>query len=370
VEGIKVRHNSIWRPDQNWGRGIRVGTGVTQTEVVNNLVHGGIQVEGGDARIHDNLARRLEGYFVNPATGDLALTAAATGAISRAIALHDIPTDARGWPRKQPPDLGAWESGSVRQAWIESMRTAHTRFRGVPGTFAQIGDSITFSAAYWSPLASAPKHMSPDVNASYRLVKARLKPEALRQKGPAFGNQGSMTIEWARTNIAEWLSTMNPEVAVLMFGSNDVGQSVTVEQYESATREVVKACLANGTVVLLTTAPPQSARLETCLSFAGAIRRVAADLGVPLVDYGQEILARRPFDWDGASPAFKNDPAGVYDVLTLICKDGVHPSNPQAFFNDFSEAGLASNGYGLRNYLTMIAYADVIREVLTAPSRP
>src|SRR6185369_5168625 len=81
VDGIKVRHNSIWRPDRNWGRGIRLGTGVVQTEVVNNLAHGGIQLEGGEANLHHNLARRLDGYFVEPSIGDLSLTAAATAAI-------------------------------------------------------------------------------------------------------------------------------------------------------------------------------------------------------------------------------------------------------------------------------------------------
>jgi hypothetical protein len=49
VQGIKVWHNSIWRPEQNWNRGIRIGTGTAETEVINNLVHGGIQQEGGRA---------------------------------------------------------------------------------------------------------------------------------------------------------------------------------------------------------------------------------------------------------------------------------------------------------------------------------
>ncbi|MCZ7638556.1 MAG: right-handed parallel beta-helix repeat-containing protein [Verrucomicrobia bacterium] len=46
VERVKVLHNSIWRPERNWSRGIRVGTGTTQTTLVNNLVHGEIRFEG------------------------------------------------------------------------------------------------------------------------------------------------------------------------------------------------------------------------------------------------------------------------------------------------------------------------------------
>jgi lysophospholipase L1-like esterase len=363
VEGIKVRHNSVWRPEQNWSRGIRVGAGVVQTEVVNNLAHGGIQIEGGEANIHHNLARRIEGYFVEPSSGDLSLTAAATGAIDQGVILNETPYDVRGWPRKKQPDLGAWEFGANEKEWVEPMRKVHARFRGAPGTFAQFGDSITFSAAFWSPLSGQPKNMTPAVEANLQLVKARLKPECLNQKGPSFGNQGSMTIQWARENISGWLSTLNPEVAVILFGSNDVAQRMSVEEYEKAAREVVSACLSNGTVVLLTTAPPQRPRMQRCLEFAAAIRRLTSDLHVPLVDYEHEILSRRPFDWDGASAEFGNSPGGTYEVPTLVSKDGVHPSNPRAYLNDFSDQALANSGYGLRNFLTMMAYANVIREV-------
>jgi hypothetical protein len=53
-----------------------------------------------------------------------------------------------------------------------------------------------------------------------------------------------------------------------------------------------------------------------------------------------------------------------YDVPTLIARDGVHPSNPQKFADDYSDEGLQSNGFVLRNYVTLLSYADVIRRVL------
>lgn len=369
AEAINVRHNSIWRPEQNWSRGIRLGTGTVQTEVVNNLVHGGIQVDGGEANIHHNLAKRVAGYFVEPAMGDLALTAAATAAIDQAVVLNEAPCDVRGLPRNHEPDLGAWEYDARALEWVAPMRKVHARFTGAPGTLAQFGDSITFSAAFWSPLSIQPKHTSPAVEAAYQLVKKHLKPESLNQKGPSFGNQGSMTIRWARENVSNWLATLNPEAAVILFGSNDVGQ-MAAEEYEKATREVVAACLANGTVVLLTTAPPQRARMQKCMEFAAVIRRIASEAHLPLVDYGNEILRRRPFDWDGASEEFKSAAGGAYEVPTLISKDGVHPSNPRAYLNDFSEEALANNGYGLRNYLTLTAYGDLIREVLDSGAKP
>jgi hypothetical protein len=68
VRGIKIYHNSIWRPERNWSRGIRVGTGTTQTDIANNLVHGEIRLEGGQAELRSNLAAHLDGYFVDPSS--------------------------------------------------------------------------------------------------------------------------------------------------------------------------------------------------------------------------------------------------------------------------------------------------------------
>ena len=95
------------------------------------------------------------------------------------------------------------------------------------------------------------------------------------------------------------------------------------------------------------------------------MRRVARDKKVPLIDYHAEILKRRPKDWDGTLPKFKDVKGSEYEVPTLIARDGVHPSNPRKH-QDYSEESLRCNGYALRSYLTLLAYAEVIGKVLTA----
>ncbi|MBI3821820.1 MAG: SGNH/GDSL hydrolase family protein [Planctomycetes bacterium] len=248
-------------------------------------------------------------------------------------------------------------------AWVEPMKKVHARFKGEKGTFACFGDSITVTMAFWSPLAAAPKNMPDDMAKAHTLVKTYMKPDCWSKwKGPAFGNNGSMTIRWAQDNVETWLKKHNPEVVLIMFGTNDLTQ-FGVDEYDKKTREVVDKCLNNGAVVILSTIPPFSGRFEKSKEFAEAARKIARDKNVPLTDYFGEIVKRRPDDWDGRLPKFKEFAKDVYQVPTLISGDGVHPSNPSKF-RDYSEESLRSNGYALRNYLAVTAYAEVIRAVL------
>ena len=249
------------------------------------------------------------------------------------------------------------------EAWPEAMRRVHVQHTGEPGTLAFFGDSITVSLAFWAPLEHQPMELSPEMAEALAVVKEHQKPACWREwRGPEFGNEGRMTIRWAESNVETWLAKLNPEAAVIMFGTNDLTE-LPWEEYETKTRAVVERCLENGTVVLLTTPPPRHGVAEKSAEFAEAVRRVARELHVPLIDYHAEILKRRPDDWDGASAKFKDIPGGTYDVPTLIARDGVHPSNPQDF-RDYSDRSLSHNGFALRNALTLERYAEVVRQVL------
>lgn len=247
--------------------------------------------------------------------------------------------------------------------WVEPMMMVHARFTGEKGTFAQFGDSITDTMAFWAPLGlGAPKNMDKETEEDYRLVKDYMQARCWREwKGPQWGNLSGMTINWAHKNVDAWLKKMNPEVVAIMFGTNDM-RDLSLKQYRQKLREVIEKCLANGTVVILSTIPPCHGRQEKALQFAEAIRDVGRELKVPVCDFMAEVLKRRPEDWDGTLEKFA-DRKG-YQVLTLISGDGVHPSNPKEFVNDFSEEALRTSGYSLRNYLVLRSYAAVIRKVL------
>ncbi len=272
--------------------------------------------------------------------------------------------------RGLPAALGLILAGSMGAAraeapsWVEPMRKVHARFTGTPGTFAQFGDSITVTMAFWSPLAYADaKTLDPETGRDLRLVKQYLKADCWNKwKGPGYGSEGGMTIRWAYDNVDRWLRKLNPEVVVILFGTNDLGQ-LDVKEYREKTTAVVDRCLKNGSVVILTTLPPRSGQLAKCKQFAEIVRQIGKEKHVPVIDYFAEVLKRRPDDWDGSLPKFKGEGRDEYQVPTLISGDGVHPSNPRKY-PGYSEEALRHNGYALRSYLTLKAYAAVVRDVL------
>jgi lysophospholipase L1-like esterase len=242
--------------------------------------------------------------------------------------------------------------------WQKAMRKVRARFAGRPGTFGQFGDSITETRAFWSPLLHERKNASASFERAFQAAKAHLHPESWSGgKGPENGNQGGQTTKWALDHVEEWLKRLNPEAAVILFGTNDLSQ-IEPTAYRQQLTTLVRKCLDNGTVVLLTTVPPRHGFEKKAEEFAAAAREVARLHSVPLVDYHQEILRRRPDDWDGALDRFSD--YKDYDVPTLISRDGVHPSYPQRFQSDYSEVGLRSSGYTLRNYLTLVQYAELL----------
>jgi hypothetical protein len=154
-----------------------------------------------------------------------------------------------------------------------------------------------------------------------------------------------------------------------MFGTIDLRQ-VGLDEYKQKTREVVRRCLSNGTIVILNTIPPRSGLLKESRMYAEAVAGISREEKVPLVEFFDEVLRRRPDDWDGTLKQFRDAAGDDYQVPTLISRDGVHPSNPRQYVADFSDEALNNNGYGLRNYLVLSAYSQIIEQVLDRPAKP
>ena len=109
-------------------------------------------------------------------------------------------------------------------------------------------------------------------------------------------------IRWAHDNVDAWLKKHNPETALIMFGTNDL-HDLDAPEYAKRLRAVVRKCLDNGTVVILSTIPPRHGYEEKSAAFSAAVREIALELKAPLTDYHAEILRRRPTDKPSAVPS-------------------------------------------------------------------
>ena len=115
----------------------------------------------------------------------------------------------------------------------------------------------------------APECASCDEKA-FAAVTAYQLPECWRDwKGPDYGNQGGQTTQWALKNVDPWLKRLNPEVALILFGTNDL-HSIETEEYERNLKAVVQKCLENGTFVILNTIPPRHGMDKKTADFVGA----------------------------------------------------------------------------------------------------
>ncbi|GAB6164997.1 hypothetical protein JCM19992_09970 [Thermostilla marina] len=241
------------------------------------------------------------------------------------------------------------------------MRAVHARCEGRPGVILQIGDSITDSMAFFAPLEyAATAKLPPEAADALPVLQNYIRKECYRWKGGEYGNASGQTAAWAVQHIDEWLERHKPELAIVMFGTNDVRRG-SVEQHEANLRTLTRRCLDRGVVVILSTIPPMHGHDDAVRLAVERQRKLAEEFHLPLIDFYAHVIHRRPDDWDGTLPQFAA--FDTYEVPTLICKDGVHPSNPQAWRNDYTAEGQRHSGFVLRNYLALLACAEVIRTV-------
>jgi hypothetical protein len=151
------------------------------------------------------------------------------------------------------------------------------------------------------------------------------------------------------------------QFAVLMLGTNDPGEATGLADLGI----IVDKLEAAGILTILSTIPPRHDRLsnQVSIDFNAGIRALAAARRLPLIDFYQEILWRRPeTSW----------------FTTLISSDGVHPTGDRAGFTVTSDPYLpggdpatfttgdapANVGYLLRSWLTVQKFKEVKRYVV------
>jgi hypothetical protein len=256
----------------------------------------------------------------------------------------------------------------LAQTWdyAKSMKKVTGRFKGRPGVVLHFGDSITYANPY-GQWARGGKGQTDDDKAILSWMHTGADNDTdgwwlARFDHPNGGRSytacGGICIDEMLAggknkmpSLTKLLDEYKPQMVVLMLGTNDVSSNRKVEAYKADMEKAVDAILERGVICILSTIPPHSGKPELAKKYNEALRQLAKARELPLIDYEQEVLKRRPDDWNG----------------TLLNKNDVHPTAEQGgtMANSAPTAeNLRNSGYLLRGWLSVQKIAEVKRTVL------
>ncbi len=261
------------------------------------------------------------------------------------------PARSKGDDRKQAEQL--MQAGVQTDACIRAMVKLHEGFKGQRGYVAQFGDSITFSMAFWSPMdwSDPQPYLSVDDGLPKTPNKARWRDwiKGARAKGGQHGNQSGWNVGQMLQSMDAVLKKEQPEVAIIMIGTNDIASGRVPANYEKQLEQAVRKCLAAHCIPILNTIPPRRGRDQAVEQVNQIIRQLAKKTNVPLADFHTACVRLQPNGaWDG----------------TVISNDGVHPTAGKT--NVYTPDNMKQSGYALRNWINFLVLRQLHFRVLEA----
>lgn len=261
----------------------------------------------------------------------------------------------------------AGDGKAIAEDWdyAPAMKAVAKKFTGTEGVVIHFGDSITHANPY-SQWARHGKGKSKEDEDICKWMHTNKKTDldgwhlcsVDKPGGRSETAAGGMRIDQflkgghnGLPSLGQLLKKYNPQIAVLMLGTNDASAGIKVDDYQRDMAKGVDLILANGAICILSTIPPHPGRGQLAESYNQALRQIARDKKIPLIDYEKEILKRRPNDWNG----------------TLLGKNDVHPTAGKGEINSASEPteeNLKNSGYLLRGWLSVRKIAEVKKKVL------
>jgi lysophospholipase L1-like esterase len=257
------------------------------------------------------------------------------------------------------------------QAWdyTTAMKKVAAEFTGRQGVVIHIGDSITYANPY-GQWATTGEGKNEDDKALLAWMHAGSNDDTdgwylARFDHPAGGRSytaaGGIRLDEMLAGgrggmpaLAEIVRTYQPQMVVLMLGSNDASEGRKVEDYRRDMETAVTTIMTAGAIPIVSTIPPHFHRRELAKSYNAALREIARQRELPLIDYEREILIRRPNDWNG----------------TLLNKNDEHPTASAGGKNGMkassapTDDNLKRSGYLLRGWLSVKKIGEVKRKVL------
>jgi len=254
----------------------------------------------------------------------------------------------------------------LKEDWdyAPAMQRVARSFKGREGVVLHIGDSITHANPYgqWARHGKGRTeedlallkwmHMGADDDTDGWWLAREDLPGGHSYTGAGGLQMGQLlTGRGEFPSLAKLLEMYQPQIAVLMLGTNDVSAGRKVDDYRRDAEKAVDTILAGGCICILSTIPPNIGNVELSAKYNQELRKLAAERKIPLIDYEREILKRRPDDWNG----------------TLLNKDDPHPSAGTEQVNSAAEPtaeNLRVSGYLLRGWLSVRKIGEVKQRVI------
>ncbi len=148
------------------------------------------------------------------------------------------------------------------------------------------------------------------------------------------------------------------EICVLMLGTNDVGAGRTSAAFIADLGSIVDKMQAANVIVAVSTLPPRYGSDSAINDYNTQIRSMAQTKAIPMIDFYQEVLRRRP--------------SGTWMGTLINSGDGIHPTSDSGGYHANSDPyanngiALSNSGYLLRDWLSV----QKINEIRTKVSIP
>ena len=229
-----------------------------------------------------------------------------------------------------------------------------------PLVFAKVGDSITVARYFLRPLGEGfydlhdCAYLQPAITAFSQEHARTHNSFATISVASNTGWTSTMTVNPVRNEQAvcqSWEAVLdceyrllNPSIALIMFGTNDVG-AISASEFRSAMREIIMRTLERDIIPVLSTIPPRPEYDAVVIRFNDIIRALSREHNVPLMDYWQALQTLPDFG---------------------LSFDDVHPSVPPGGYQasaDFHPDNL-QYGYTVKNLLTLHMLERIYREVI------
>ena len=263
---------------------------------------------------------------------------------------------ARGQEPPAKPLAEGWD-------YAAPMKKVAAKFRGNEGVVIHVGGSMTIANPYGT-WARTGKGKTRDDEAILKWMHTDKKDKSdgwwlcrtevvpYRAHTAESGLKAAMLFAGGKRGLptlGKMLDEYKPRIVTIECGIYDVEDGVALDAYRKDMGKALDLILAQGAIPLPNTIPPFKAQLEKTKQFNDALRTLAKEREIPIIDLEREILTRRPDDWFGT----------LMKRIHLTASEAGGSPNAAP-----TPENLLKSGYQLRSWLTVQKIAEVKRRVL------